>query len=124
MRLRLGDVSAGPEVLPVVRYSPKADNRRGGRYIRLMLPGLREHPYLIHTNRELGLMLKGTKPLAMFADGEDYFPEAVLRYLRMFDRHVESGRFTRRDMVAVDSKGSGFATSILPSAAKRGASRP
>jgi hypothetical protein len=66
---------------------------------------LREHPYLIHTNRELGLMLKGIKPLAMFADGEDYFPEAVLRYLRMFDRHVESGRFTRRDVIVANSNG-------------------
>ena len=69
-----------------------------------MLPRLREHPYRIHTNRELGLMLKGIKPLAMFADAEDHFPEAVLRYLRMFDRHVESGRFTRRDVVVMNSK--------------------
>jgi hypothetical protein len=55
-------------------------------------------PYLLHTNRELGLMLKGLKPLAMFVDGEGRFPDCVLRYLRMFDRHVASGRLVRRDV--------------------------
>lgn len=54
-------------------------------------------PYQIHTNRELGLMLAGKKPLAMFVDGAGRFPECVLRYLRMFDRHVALGRFVRRD---------------------------
>lgn len=49
-------------------------------------------------------MLKGTKPLAKFADGEGRFPDVVLRYFRMFDRHVESGRFVRRDEIIVDPK--------------------
>lgn len=54
-------------------------------------------PYLVHTNRELGLMLAGKKPLASFADGRDRFPEVVSRYLRLFDRHVASGKIARFD---------------------------
>jgi len=51
--------------------------------------------YEVHTNRELGLMLRGKKPLAVFADFEGFFPTCVLRYLRMFDRHVLAGRFIK-----------------------------
>ena len=54
-------------------------------------------PYLIHTNRELGLMLGGAKPLANFADAEGRYPQNMVRYLRMFDQHVATGRFIRRD---------------------------
>jgi hypothetical protein len=60
---------------------------------------LKALPYQVHTNRELGLMLRGVKPLAAFADYEGHFPEVVLRYLRMFDRHVAAGRFVRRDLI-------------------------
>lgn len=56
-------------------------------------------PYPVHTNRELGMMLRGEKPLAVFTDGHGCFPPAVERYLRLFDRHVASGRFVRRDFV-------------------------
>lgn len=42
-------------------------------------------------------MLAGRKPLAMFVDGEGRFPDVLLRYLRLFDRHVASGRLVRRD---------------------------
>lgn len=62
-------------------------------------PHLHSLPYMVHTNRELGLMLRGIKPMAKFVDGEGFFPDLVLRYLRMFDRHVDSGRFVRRDEV-------------------------
>jgi hypothetical protein len=41
-------------------------------------------------------MLRGTKPLAAFGDYEGVFPEVIVRYLRMFDRHVEAGRFVKR----------------------------
>jgi hypothetical protein len=68
------------------------------RYGTAMLsPKLRALPYLVHTNRELGLMLAGKKPLASFIDVKDHFPEIVIRYLRMFDRHVAGGRIIRRD---------------------------
>lgn len=54
-------------------------------------------PYTLHTNRELGLMLAGRKPLAMFVDGKGRFPDVLVRYLKLFDRHVASGQFVRRD---------------------------
>lgn len=62
-----------------------------------MLPdALRELPYLVHTNRELGLMLRGIKPMAMFSDIAGYEPECVMRYHRMFGRHVSEGRINCR----------------------------
>ncbi|MCT8002755.1 hypothetical protein NZL82_12810 [Sphingomonas sanguinis] len=60
---------------------------------------LRSLPYLVRSKRELGLMLKGVKPLAMFVDGRDCFSAGVIRYLRLFDRRVAAGRIIRRDMV-------------------------
>jgi len=45
-----------------------------------------------HNDRELELMLAGTKPMAMFSDAVrvcDYFPEAD------FAPHVEAGRISR-----------------------------
>lgn len=58
---------------------------------------LRGLPYLVHTNRELGLMLAGQKPLSCFVDGKGLFPDVVSRYLRLFDRHVAAGRIIRFD---------------------------
>ena len=66
-----------------------------------MLPeSLRSLPYLVHTNRELGLMLAGTKPLATFSYTDGYEVDFVLRYLRMFDRHAATGRFTKHKKVS------------------------
>lgn len=55
-----------------------------------------EHPYLLHTNRELLLMLDARKPLSVFADEEPLpgsnsllFPEAK------FDAYVAAGRFVK-----------------------------
>ena len=58
-------------------------------------------PYTIHTNRELGMMLRGAKPLACFSDVYGTFPVAVLRYLRLFDRHVYAGRFVKCEYVTI-----------------------
>ena len=58
-----------------------------------------ELPYRLHTNRELGMMLRGEKPLAVFVDGYEQFPEAVSRYLRLFDRQVSEGRLMKREYV-------------------------
>jgi hypothetical protein len=60
-------------------------------------------PYQIHTNRELAMMLAGTKPLAMFyenvpADGVWTIPEDL------FELHVASGRFVQRDLVWLDKR--------------------
>jgi hypothetical protein len=60
---------------------------------------LRQLPYLVHTNRELGLMLRGIKPLAYFMDIVGREPDICIRYWRMFDRHVASGRLIRREII-------------------------
>jgi hypothetical protein len=60
---------------------------------------LRQLPYLVHTNRELGLMLRGIKPLAYFMDIAGREPDICIRYWRMFDRHVASGRLIRREII-------------------------
>ncbi len=66
----------------------------------MLSESLKSLPYPIHTNRELGLMLKGTKPLALFSYIEGHEVGCVLRYLRMFDRYVATGRFTRHENVS------------------------
>ena len=67
-------------------------------YGRAMLPDpLRNLPFYVHTNRELGLMLSGKKPLSSFVDGDGWFPDVMVRYLRLFDRHVVDGRLVRHD---------------------------
>ena len=58
-------------------------------------------PYLGHNGRELGLMLRGTKPLAYFLDAVDRESDIVIRYRRMFERHVAAGRFIKREMLYV-----------------------
>ena len=60
---------------------------------------LRSLPYKVHTNSELGLMLKGIKPLAIFSDVYEGFPDCLVRYFRCFDRWVAAGRLTKRDLV-------------------------
>jgi hypothetical protein len=60
--------------------------------------------YAIHTNRELGFMLRGSKPLAVFSDAYGQFPAAVLRYLRIFDRYVAEGAFVKCDYVELRGK--------------------
>lgn len=49
-------------------------------------------------------MLRGIKPLAKFVDVTGRYPDVVLRYLRLFDRHVEHGRMIRRDVFAESDK--------------------
>jgi hypothetical protein len=56
-------------------------------------------PYLVHTNRELGLMLRGAKPLAYFMDIVGREPDVCIRYWRTFDRHVDAGRLIRRAVI-------------------------
>lgn len=58
---------------------------------------MRDLPYTVHTNIELGLMLRGLKPLALFVEDYSRTPDCLLRYFRMFDRHVASGRFVKRE---------------------------
>ncbi|HEY3538561.1 MAG TPA: hypothetical protein VGL01_14145 [Trinickia sp.] len=60
--------------------------------------GYDEHPYLLHTNRELLLMLAGRKPFSAFEDEDGlsgkpsrFFPEAK------FDAFVAAGRFVKHE---------------------------
>lgn len=55
-------------------------------------------PYLGHNCRELGLMLRGMKPLAYFLNFVPRELGANIRYWRMFDRHVVAGRFIKREL--------------------------
>ena len=71
------------------------------------MPSHHELPYRLHTNRELGMMLRGEKPLAVFVDGYDRFPAAVRRYLACFDQLVREGLFLKREYVVPDSTISG-----------------
>lgn len=64
-------------------------------------------PYKVHTNRELTLMLAGSKPLAAFA--EDY-PRATAHEIipeSIFEPYVLSGRFVKREKIYSGSKGAG-----------------
>jgi len=45
------------------------------------------------------MMLRGEKPLAVFVDAYETFPDSVLRYLRLFDRRVAQGRLIKREYV-------------------------
>lgn len=62
-------------------------------------PHLATLPYRIHTNRELGLMLRGEKPLALFSDWYEQKSEVLERYIRLFDRQVEADRFVKREFI-------------------------
>jgi hypothetical protein len=58
-------------------------------------------PYLVHTNRELALMLDGAKPFAAFA--EEYpFPTDNSQFPELlFDYYVTRGRLVKREYVGV-----------------------
>jgi hypothetical protein len=62
---------------------------------------LRPLPYLSHSGRELGLMLRGTKPLAYFLNVVASEFDFNIRYWRMFDRHVAAGRLIKREVFEV-----------------------
>lgn len=51
-----------------------------------------------HTGRELQLMLKGRKPLAMFYAGTDELPGEELIPEDAFAPHVKAGRMSREEM--------------------------
>ena len=44
-------------------------------------------------------MLKGIKPLAYFEDIVGQEPDICIRYWRMFDRHVATGRLIKREVI-------------------------
>ena len=56
-------------------------------------------PYTVHTNRELPLMLAGTKPLSVFCEPHPSFAECSSFPEKTFDRHVENGELAKRDWI-------------------------
>lgn len=58
-------------------------------------------PYKVHTNRELALMLEGSKPFAVF-DAEDRDVEGSSA--RFFEEHVASGHFISRAHTFADGR--------------------
>ena len=60
-------------------------------------------PYLVHTNRELTLMLAGTKPLAAFV--ESFANDTKLFAEDVFDNYVTQGRFVKREYVQLEFRG-------------------
>jgi hypothetical protein len=53
-------------------------------------------PYKVHTNRELALMIAGSKPLAVFCDPHPVPPEERFAPEQVFEPHVLAGRIVKR----------------------------
>lgn len=64
-------------------------------------------PYKVHTRRELAMMLAGTKPLAVFIGCYPSNPEYEEIPERLFEPHVKSGRFVKREHICSESRGQG-----------------
>jgi hypothetical protein len=62
-------------------------------------------PYKVHTNRELALMLQGSKPLAYFSGQYPPPPEVEEIPETLFDPYVAAGRFVKREYVVPMSEG-------------------
>jgi hypothetical protein len=56
-------------------------------------------PYKLHTNRELLLMLKGEKPLAVFHDAHPWQSHELRELCERFEPYVTEGRFIKREYV-------------------------
>lgn len=56
-------------------------------------------PYQVHTNRELALMLNGTKPFAAFCEEYPLLTDDSAIPEQLFDRYVTDGRFVKREYV-------------------------
>lgn len=56
-------------------------------------------PYQVHTDRELALMLEGTKPFAAFSEEYPRSTDDSTIPEQLFDRYVAEGRFVKREYV-------------------------
>ena len=88
-----------------VRYGLKFDPE--GYPVRLRSASRMDSlPYKVHTNRELSLMLIGTKPLAVFLEacsgGAD---SGVIVEEQLFEPYVTAGRFIKRVQHGIRIKG-------------------
>jgi hypothetical protein len=64
-----------------------------------------ELPYKVHTNRELALMLRGEKPLAVFCEWLPSNPEFDLIPEHQFAPHVEAGLLNAFEYIVDAAKG-------------------
>lgn len=79
----------------------------GIEYAAIGLPGalrpwstIDQLPYKVHTNRELVMMLAGTKPLAVFDDAHpSRLPPFEIIPENFYAPYVESGRFVMREVI-------------------------
>jgi hypothetical protein len=58
-----------------------------------------DRPYKVHTDRELALMLAGTKPLAVFVDDHPSPHGLYIIPEREFEPHVVAGRIVKREQL-------------------------
>jgi hypothetical protein len=58
-----------------------------------------DRPYRVHTDRELALMLAGTKPLAAFCDEYPSLHGLYIIPEREFEPHVAAGRLVKREQI-------------------------
>jgi hypothetical protein len=63
-----------------------------------------ELPYKVHTNRELALMLSGSKPLAAFSEQHSTNSEHESIPESFFDCYVKIGLFVKRECLILDYK--------------------
>ena len=61
------------------------------------------YPYLIHTNRELAMMLEGKKPLAAFCDVHPKNHDAEVIPEQDFAPYVKTGTFIKREHITAGS---------------------
>jgi len=82
----------------MARFKPSFEP--GTLAVRLR-PGCRHDdlPYLVHTGRELALMLEGRKPLAVFSGVYPAVPDREDIPERLFDSHVVAGTFVKRERI-------------------------
>ena len=86
----------------IVRLAKHANCAVGLIAIPARLRGHRESddlPYQTHTNRELLLMLEGTKPLASFVGQHPIDPDVEDIPERLFDPYVSAGRLLKHEFV-------------------------
>jgi len=82
----------------VERFGIVADDISGPARLRGWRP-LDELPYEIHTNRELGLMLAGKKPLAVFSDSYPSNPDFKVIPEEQFEPFVTAGKLVKRECI-------------------------
>jgi len=63
-------------------------------------------PYKVHTNRELAMMIAGSKPLAVFSDPHPSQPDERFTPEQAFEPHVLAGHIVKREHIVPASENS------------------